>query len=173
MKNLLPAILAIAVVTMTSCGGSSAPKDGEESAAEAPEVKKMTPDDMAARIIENYVSAMGDLNEILADTPAADEVTPAIATLKEECIQKMVECGKMREELGSDEQSKLDLAVRIGMGDVYKDDVWVTYSELTNQYLNNYDFHQLISSFNIITQYAFFDLLKEQEPEEAQRLGIQ
>jgi len=28
-------------------------------------------------------------------------------------------------------------------------------------------------SFNIITQYANFDLLKKQEPEEAKRLGIQ
>jgi hypothetical protein len=29
-----------------------------------------------------------------------------------------------------------------------------------------------LSSFNILTQYAFFDLLKRQEPDEAQRLGI-
>ena len=34
------------------------------------------------------------------------------------------------------------------------------------------EFHKLLTSFNIIGQYASFDLLKKQEPKEAARLGI-
>ena len=35
------------------------------------------------------------------------------------------------------------------------------------------DFAVLLSTFNTLTQYAFFDVLKEQDPDEAQRLGIE
>jgi len=34
-------------------------------------------------------------------------------------------------------------------------------------------FKNLLASFNILTQYADFDLLKQQAPEEAARLGIE
>jgi hypothetical protein len=35
------------------------------------------------------------------------------------------------------------------------------------------EFAVLLSTFNTLTQYAFFELLKAQEPTEAERLGIQ
>jgi hypothetical protein len=34
------------------------------------------------------------------------------------------------------------------------------------------DLANLIARMNTLTQYAFFDLLRKQEPEEAKRLGI-
>jgi hypothetical protein len=52
-------------------------------------------------------------------------------------------------------------------------DIFKAYSE-GQQYYSQKDpnLGKTLKDFNIITQYAFFDLLKKQAPKEAERLGI-
>jgi hypothetical protein len=175
MKSKLPclAIVAIAVFVMFSCGGSTAPSDQESSEPSVAENKKMTPDEMGVAVSELYVSAMSDLNKLLEDDPPASEVAPKIAALKEEYVQKLVEYGKKREGLTVDDKPKMDLAIRLGLNDVYDNQVYTSYSEAVNDYFDDNEVRDLLSSFNILTQYANFDLLREQEPDEARRLGIE
>ena len=52
-------------------------------------------------------------------------------------------------------------------------DLFKEYQEGQSFYKDNPELYNLIGDFNTITQYAFFDLLKKQLPEEASRLGIQ
>jgi len=48
-----------------------------------------------------------------------------------------------------------------------------TYSDLSQyDFAKNQDQQKALACFNIIGQYANFDLLKQQEPAEAQRLGL-
>ena len=52
-------------------------------------------------------------------------------------------------------------------------DVFKPFSEGQQFYMKkDPNLGKLIKDFNIITQYAFFDLLKKQDPKEAERLGI-
>ena len=46
------------------------------------------------------------------------------------------------------------------------------YQEALDFYFDDPEVRELISDFNVIGQYANFDLLREQEPEEAARLGV-
>ena len=49
-----------------------------------------------------------------------------------------------------------------------------SYKTLYEYYADDdLSFANLLASFNILTQYADFELLKAQDPEEAARLGIQ
>jgi len=166
-------IVSISVFLLPSCGGNSASSDPDGGEATVAENKKMTADEMGAAVSSLYVSAMGDLNAMLQDGPTATEAEPKVAALKEEYIQKLVEYGKKRDELGEDERSKMDLAIRLGLNDAYRDQVYTTYSEVVNSYSENMEFRNLLTSFNILTQYANFELLKQQEPDEARRLGIE
>ncbi len=46
------------------------------------------------------------------------------------------------------------------------------YQQAYTDYSSDLEVANLISSFNIIGQYANFDLLRRQAPEEAERLGV-
>ena len=53
-------------------------------------------------------------------------------------------------------------------------DWWERYTEIQGHYASgDVEFGNLIADFNVITQYADLDLLKQQAPDEAARLGIE
>jgi hypothetical protein len=116
---------------------------------------------------------MTDLADVLKEKPAVDEVQPIVETLKEACVTKLVEFGKLREAFDASGKAQVDAEIRIKMKSLYNQPVWTAYNDIQQHYFKNKEFHKIILSFNIITQYANFDLLKKQDPEEATRLGIQ
>jgi regulator of replication initiation timing len=116
---------------------------------------------------------MKDVTEFLKEKPEVAEVKANVESMKEECVQKMVELGKLREALDESGRSTVDSQINMKMNSLYKAPWYATYNDVQQHYFQDRDFHKVIISFNIITQYASFDLLKKQEPEEAQRLGIQ
>jgi hypothetical protein len=71
------------------------------------------------------------------------------------------------------DRSTVDLNTRIGIRAVYNQPAYATYGEAVTHYFDNKELHKLLTDFNIITQYADFELLKKQAPEEASRLGIE
>jgi len=172
-KSLFYTVLATLVFTLFSCGGNSTSSEKESNKEQSKAAKEMTADEIGAAVSEIYVQAMTDLTGLLQDNPPAAEVEPKIASLKEEYIQKLIKYGEKREALEESDRSKMDLAIRLGLNDVYKDQVYANYSEAVNTYFNEETVRELLASFNILTQYANFELLKQQEPDEAQRLGIE
>jgi hypothetical protein len=181
MKSQKMKIFSLCLITtllVFACGG------GEETGAATESVEKsmpqnteqkadMTPAEIGQKVSEIYVKTMGDLVELLKDKPEASAMMSDVETLKEHCVQELVELGRKREALDTAERSTVDSQIRMKLSSFYKDPVFTSFNELQQHYFQERDFHELVMSFNVITQYAIFDLLKKQEPEEAQRLGIE
>lgn len=153
-----------------SMGSQSTPQPAEKKAEQ---VAQLSPIEMGQQVADLYVNTMGELVEMLKDKPEATDVMPKVEALKEGCVTKMVDLGKKREALDEAGRTTVDSQIRMKMSSFYNDPVFTSFNDIQQHYFQNQDFHKLVVSFNIITQYANFDLLKKQEPEEAQRLGIQ
>lgn len=177
MIKVLFLCLTVSLVLM-ACGGDNENSMGstsqEDRSAESVEKKtEMTPDEIGQRVSALYVESMSQLVELLENKPEPSEVQAQVKTLQEKTIAKMVELGHKREALDSAGRSKVDSQIRMKMNSFYDDPVFTSFNDIQQHYFQNQDFHEIIMSFNIITQYANFDLLKKQKPEEAERLGIQ
>ena len=71
------------------------------------------------------------------------------------------------------ERSTMQTNLMMGMNSFGNQDWYTAFKENQQYYFSkDQELHKIIMSFNIITQYAQFELLKKQEPEEAKRLGI-
>ncbi|MBM4285873.1 MAG: hypothetical protein FJ128_11600 [Deltaproteobacteria bacterium] len=131
-----------------------------------------SPEDLGKAIFDGYVEALVKVNELMKDKPDPKDLTPKVEALKEETIQKMVELGKKVAALDDAGRKKVDSKLVLAMGTV-PGDVFKAFSEGQMHYQKaDANLGRLIKDFNIITQYAFFDLLKKQTPKEAERLGI-
>jgi hypothetical protein len=192
-KSLFLLLALVAVLLLAACGGGdkesaekpAAPSAGKATNAQAaeatpaptkepaPEPEEATPEELGEEIGAVYVEALQKVTDLVESKPAVAEVKPKVEELKETYIQKLVELGKKREALGEQDKAVADSAILMALDKVYNESWYTTYSEVVQYYFDqDYEFQQLLYSFNIIGQYANFDLLKEQEPEEAARLGI-
>lgn len=173
MKKTIIISLSVATLWLFgSCGGDSTRKTDANPDLIEEKAEKLSPLQIGENVADLYVKAITQLSELVKDHPPAQEVMPKIEALKEEYIQQLVTLGKQREELDSSDKSIVDSNIRTGIRKVYDQDAYTIYGEAVNHYFQEKEVHALLTDFNIITQYANFDLLKEQEPEEAQRLGI-
>lgn len=138
--------------------------------AAAVQQEEVTPEEIGKAVGSLFVQAMADVVEALKDRPAAEEAISRLEEIKEKYIQKLVELGWKREALDETGREVVD--------DVIIKTIAATPRDLYNSFLQAHkhymrtDAGNLIASFNIITQYANFDLLREQAPGEAERLGI-
>lgn len=170
-------ILATAFLGVGACGGSdtvdaTGSEGGETPAAE--EAKEMTPSELGEKAGEMYIQALGELVDLMQDRPAAEELRPEVEALKERTVTKLVELGKKREALDSAGQASFDSSLRMGIRNV-PSEVFTAYAEGQRHYIDAgaNDLAKMIGDFNVITQYANFELLKKQAPKEAERLGIE
>jgi hypothetical protein len=118
------------------------------------------------------VETLKKLNGLMKGQPDPKDLTPKVEALKEETIKQMVEMGKKVAALDAAGKQKVETKVRLSFN-MLPGDVFKAYSEGRQHYLKaDIKLGNLISEFNIITQYAFFDLLKKQKPQEAERLNL-
>lgn len=160
-----------------ACGGEN--ENGMETvsqekskASQAEQKTEMTPEEIGQRVGDLYVESMRQLVNLLESKPEPSQVQAKVEKLQEDTITKMVELGRKREALDTSGQSKVDSQIRMKMNSFYDDPVFTSFNDIQQHYFQNQNFHDLVMSFNVITQYANFELLKKQEPEEAERLGI-
>ncbi|WP_375562010.1 hypothetical protein ACE193_05525 [Bernardetia sp. OM2101] len=91
----------------------------------------------------------------------------------DEYVAQLVEMGKEKEALSTEEREKVDNDI---MQEYFKLDqerhnaIYIKKHE--ELYEASEDTANLLLKFNIITQYSDFALLKKQNPEEAERLGL-
>ncbi len=131
------------------------------------------PEELGGEIALNYVEMMEELSSILSAQPDADDLKPQLADLKDKYIEIFVELGKYRSEMIEQDQSIVDSALWSGIQEL-DSGVWNIISQAGSEYWNiDMEVSNEIASFNVITQYAFYELLKQQMPEEAERLGIE
>jgi len=160
MKNSL---LALCIV-FAACGTQSSGKE-----------KPLTPDTYAEEVYVIWEQAIISLNNIIGNNPpVSEELIEKVKDLKEETISKLIVYGEkhsqMTEELKTSSSNKLVMK----MGKMASLPAWDNVmNQCFKHYFNiDYKFSNIISSFNTITQYADYDLLKKQLPAEAERLGI-
>ena len=178
---------------MLGCGDKegSAPDKGKPAAAKAPAAEKKAPAEAKAlapgqawaeKVAACYLDA---LKETVAATEGATaaEALPKLKAMKEKCIAALLPLGRKREGMDKAARSLAELAIHSklwGQEGVGKTEDFKKYLQLANGPFNvakaktaeEKEAAALVTSVNIITQYAHFELLKKQEPKEAERLGI-
>jgi hypothetical protein len=134
----------------------------------------LTAEELGTQIGTVYMAAVEEVTTLLQDKPEASAVKAQVETLKEGYITKLVALGRLREVLSAGDRAKADareLAVMTAAGE---EPWYATYNAIWKSYSSiDLDFSNLVASFNILGQYANFDLLKQQAPEEATRLGVE
>lgn len=164
-------VLAVLAVTMLAgCGGGQ--QATAEESAETP-AAEMAPDQLGKAIGDVYLEKLTAVGDLLKDRPEPAVVRPKLEALKADAIERLVELGKQKETLSAADQATVNGAVRIAISQV-PSSVFSAYADGQSHYFSiDHDLADLIASFNVITQYADFELLKKQEPDEAKRLGIE
>ncbi len=170
--KVLPLCIAL-LVGLSACGKRAAQTaDGSGAQIEhAPATEATTPETLGEMLGSSYVETLRQVVAILEDRPSADEARASLTEIKEAKIEMLVPLGRKREAMSEEDRATVDriLNRRITMvpGDLFKQ-----YAEARRHYQGDRTLALLIADFNIITQYANFDLLKKQLPAEAERLGL-
>ncbi|HUX06306.1 MAG TPA: hypothetical protein VMX35_03245 [Acidobacteriota bacterium] len=161
--------LLLAAIAFAACGGEQAEQQESEAAAEEAQAE-MTPEQIGNAAGRLYAHAMQEVVDLLEGQPEAEEVTPKLEELKESYVQKLVELGHKREALDESGRSVVNRTTMAFLGNI-SPDLYEAYRAAQRNYAGS-ETGNLIASFNTITQYMNFDLLKKQEPAEAERLGL-
>lgn len=170
-KHLLLWIaIGMAAMILVACGGGDQESTEEVEVAESTEQEVSTdPEDLAEEVYVNYMECMDQMRSILAGLPEPEVVKPQLEELKDEYIDVFVEIGY-----------RVDAQDSMTVDEIGRD-FWNRLRELDSEWMGEASSHyssvdyptaELIGEINIITQYAFFDLLRRQNPEEAERLGL-
>lgn len=171
--------ITVLISALAFCGTACGKKDAAPDAAAAaqPAVPAVPPpsadaaENLGKKIGSSYIETLKQIVAILKDKPAAVDARAMLSDMKNWTIELMVNLGKEREALSIAERATVDriLSNRISSvpADVFKD-----YQAGQALFKDDRELFNLIADFNIITQYACFDLLKKQLPAEAERLGI-
>jgi hypothetical protein len=172
-------LCAFIVLFLTACGGdesSSSPGTATEGDATSTTAQaiEMSPEELGDAIGATWSAAMQKLVALLEGQPEPATVQGEVEQLKEASIAELVAFGRTREALSDSDKAKVD-SHTVAALEATADEPWyVSYMDIYNAYPeDDLAFKNLLASFNILTQYADFDLLKQQAPEEAARLGIE
>jgi ABC-type glycerol-3-phosphate transport system substrate-binding protein len=184
MTGLACAFVMLALgLVLAGCGGESsgtdttAPAMAEQptlTTEQAASTESMDSSELADAVFTTWAEAMQKLDSVLAERPDPASVQTQVEQLKEEYIQKLVALGRQVAALDLGEKATMQAELLSAAMDAGEEDWYVSYSEIYTDYAgSDIEFGNLVADFNILTQYADFDLLKQQAPEEAARLGIE
>ncbi len=176
-KLLLAAgLVVLGASAALACGGGQPRQGGAATAVPATSTSRTqaAPPELGIEIGDLYVRALSALTDVLRDRPEAAAVKASVRDLKESYVRQLVELGRAREALDPRDRAAVDAAIRAKVAAAANEPWYAAYGDVTRHYVaQDAEFYELVVSFNIITQYANFDLLKSQAPEEAKRLGIE
>jgi hypothetical protein len=131
-----------------------------------------TAENLGKKIGSSYIETLKQIVAILNDKPALEDTKAMLTDMKNWTIELMVGLGREREALSADDRATADRVLSSRIAGV-SSDLFKEYQAGQDYYKDDRELFSLIADFNIITQYANFDLLKKQLPGEAKRLGIQ
>ena len=179
-------VLLATSLVLAGCGGGSSgtdttasataeqPTATTEQAATTESMDSMDGSELADAIFSTWEEAMQKLNTLLADRPDPASVQTQVEQLKEEYIQKLVALGHQVAALDLGEKATMQAELLSAAMDASEEDWYASYSDIYVEYAgSDIEFSKLVADFNILTQYADFDLLKQQEPEEDQQRYLQ
>lgn len=171
VKNLFFIISLSIFLIFIGCEGKKGVKPSEGSSLEK-EVSKTSPKEIGEAVGKLYVEAIEEVVEGLKDKPEVIEAKKKMEELKESYVQKLIVYGKKHEKMNQDEKNTFNRTVGYGINKVSRT-IFKSYLDIQKYYRKkDRELGNLITTFNAITQYANFELLKKQAPKEAERLGI-
>jgi len=166
---------------LIACGGgeeddsADAPGNGTPGAngdATATDVSG-DPTVLGDEVAQRYFDALDELETLLGRELPADSLRTEVQSLKDKYIETFVPYGHKRESMSDSDREIFDARVRLAVTLSTPSTLDVMSATTASLIADGEkDLADEVMSFNIITQYVFFDLLKAQEPGEAQRLGI-
>jgi hypothetical protein len=179
VRRTATVLLALGVAVLSACGGSDgaattapSPTGATSTTVAAPTTAAtLSPAELGDQIGDLYVAAIDDVAALLADRPDPAVAATDLADLKEQYIEQMVAFGYQREALDTAGRAVVDARITAALNGV-PSATYDAYQAAYAYYGEDLDVANLIAAFNIIGQYANFDLLRQQEPEEAARLGL-
>lgn len=151
------------------CGGETA-EGTDETSDQFEEITD--PEDLGNTIADIYEEMYTNLNDLVNQGLSAEELLPELTAMKEDYISQFVELGAIREGMTEGQKQVINQTIHSRFYNLDTDlfnsvnDAIIHYREQDNSLANE------ISQMNILTQYADYELLRDQEPEEAVRLGI-
>jgi len=164
-----------------ACGGGDNDNPSDEPGSGTPEKNGDTAvtdvsgsvEELGDEVAQYYFDALDELETLLGRELPADSLRTEVQSLKDKYIATFVSYGHKREAMSEGDRGDFDARVRQAVtlstpGAL--DTMNTARASLIDD--GETELADEIMSFNIITQYVSFDLLKAQEPEEAQRLGI-
>jgi hypothetical protein len=170
------ALLVAGVIGLAACGGgaaapTTAPTTTPPTTTAPTITGGATPTESGDQIGTLCLAAYEALVALLADRPDAASAAAAVSALKEQYVQQLVALGHQREALGTADRATVDARITAALN-ALPPATYDAYQQAFTDYGSDLEVANLIASFNILGQYANFDLLREQAPEEAARLGV-
>lgn len=171
-------ISLILIVALAIAGTACGKKESSPAETAAPAAAQPAPSGAGAaetlgqKIGSSYLETLKQVVAVLKDKPAAADAKAMLKDLKSGTIDLLVGLGKEREAMSAGDRAVVDMILSNRIAGIPAD-LFKEYQDGQASYKDDSELFNLIADFNIITQYANFDLLKKQLPEEAKRLGIQ
>ena len=168
MKQLF--LLATMVILFAGCN------NGQTNTKTDQKMKKLSTLEWAGEVYAIYEDTYIQLDELLGNLPAyTPKLKEDAKAIKESAIQKLIPLGEMRETWSEADQQTASDQVGVKMFDISRNPAWMRVGNDARMHYAKEDpeLATLLNSINIITQYSQFELIKKQEPLEAERLGIQ
>ena len=132
----------------------------------------MTPRQLGDAIGGLYCEGMKDLAALLDAAADPAQLTVDVEALKASVVDRLVALGHQRQTLDPSDRQAVDMATQFAVRRVDMA-AFQAMSKACNTYRMSHNaLSNLLASFNVIHQYAAFELLEQQLPEEAARLGV-
>ena len=128
--------------------------------------------DLGKEIGSTYLTMMAEVGERIAATTDTAALHPELDKLKEKYVAAFVELGRQRERLARDDREECDSASRTHMMQVPAETLDAIDLARAAAKEADPELYECLGDLQRLTQYATFDRLRAQRPEEAARLGI-
>lgn len=189
MPRFSSILLLLPLLTLAACGGGTDAAAQEEAvlgataaAAAVVNVEQAnTPDEIGEAIGQVWLHAIEAATALVEERPAPQAALADLQVLHDQVTTQLVALGHKHARLAPAEQALVQAKVnQITRTPAFEaafeayTPAFSHYGNLANQTQDPKDrrFERLYTDMNVITQYAFFDLLRQQRPEEAARLGL-
>jgi len=166
------ALIVMLIAAGAACGKKAAAPETEAPAAKAEAPAVGSPENLGQKIGSSYIETLKQVTAMLNDRLPAEDLKAMLKDMKAGTIDLMIGLGREREAFSPADRAAVDRVLSGRISGVPMD-LFKEYQDGQAFYKSDAELFTLIADFNIITQYANFDLLKKQLPDEAARLGIQ
>ncbi len=173
MKTVLPVVVVL-LMALAGCGDGTDPADtaSEEGTVETVTVDLSDPQVLGDRVAADYTSAMQEIVALCEPRPSAEVLKPQVEALFERYVGIFVGYGSYYQAMDASQRASVDSKMTNAFFSI-GEDLFDRFSQSVSHYTAlDPELGARLGAFNIITQYYNYDLLREQEPEEAARLGL-